>query len=383
MSRSGKLRILVVFGTRPEAIKLAPIIQQMRRHSGEFDVRVCNTGQHREMFRDTLDLFGVSADMNLQLMRENQPLAELHGRAVRSLAKLMENLNPDWVLVQGDTTSAMAAAFAAYYQGISVAHVEAGLRTGDIRQPFPEEANRKTISLLAERHFAATAQAKENLLREGVPEEKILITGNPVVDAVQEIAGLPGPPPGTDPLAGLPANKRLLTVTVHRRENLGRPLRDICRALVRLPREFPDVHLAFPVHSNPEVWRPVHRLLGGAPGISLLPPLNYRDFIRLLRRSYFILSDSGGIQEEAPSLGKPVLVLRNKTERPEALESGYARLIGTAQERVFREAARLLTDPLRYAAMTSAPNPYGDGHAAERICRALTVPKLEPEELSV
>ncbi|HUT30669.1 MAG TPA: UDP-N-acetylglucosamine 2-epimerase (non-hydrolyzing) [Sedimentisphaerales bacterium] len=367
------MKVLIVFGTRPEAIKMAPIIEVMARRPEVFDLRICATAQHREMLDNVLPLFDIQPDYDLDLMRENQTLAELTADILGAIDPVICQQEPDWVLVQGDTTTAMAAALAGYYRHVAIGHVEAGLRTYDKLQPFPEEVNRRTTGILADIHFAPTEQAQANLLREGVDKRRILVTGNTVIDALLQVVGREYDFT-TGPLAQIPFDKRILLVTAHRRENFGEPLQALCRAIEMISRRHSeDIHVVYPVHLNPQVRNPVHGSLAGLSNVTLLEPLDYASFVHLMNRSYMVLTDSGGLQEEAPSLGKPVLVLRNKTERPEAVQAGTARLVGTKTERIVAETESLLNDSTLYEQMANAANPYGDGHAAERICSALVM----------
>ena len=365
------IRLLLVFGTRPEAIKLCPLIRELRARPRDFDARVCVTAQHRDMLDPVLAAFQVVPDYDLGLMRPDQSLTALTARILEALEPVLRQESPRMVLVQGDTTTSLAAALAAFYREIPIGHVEAGLRTGDLRQPFPEEMNRVVTSRLAGLHFAPTAAAAANLGAEGVPQDRIHVTGNTGIDAVIYVrAALESgalPPcdwPWLDPA------RRLIVVTGHRRENFGEDFASEMRALARIAAR-PGVQLVYPVHRNPHVLEPAHEMLGSRPNIHLIDPLPYVPFVDLMRRAYFLVTDSGGIQEEAPSLGKPVLVLRNKTERPEAVAAGTVKLVGTDEERIVTEAARLLDDPAEYARMTRIYNPYGDGHACPRIADAL------------
>ncbi len=362
------MRILSVVGTRPEAVKMAPVILRLRQTPGVESV-VCLTAQHREMLDQVLRLFDIRPEIDLDLMRPGQTLAGISAAIFTALDPVLRRVRPDWVLAQGDTTTVMATALLSYYHRIRFGHVEAGLRTGDKWQPFPEEINRRLAGVIADLHFAPTPWAKENLLRENVPAGSIRVTGNPVIDALQRVASLPFVWEDS-PLAGLPLDKRLVLVTAHRRENFGQPLENICAALKALAARG-DVHLVYPVHLNPNVRETVYRLLEGVPGITLLPPLDYLPLVHLLKRSALVLTDSGGLQEEAPGLGVPVLVLRAVTERPEGVQAGTVKLVGTDTARIVAEAARLLDDPQAHAAMARAVNPYGDGRAAERIVAAL------------
>jgi len=364
------VRVLSVFGTRPEAVKMAPVVERLRSAPG-VEARVCVTAQHREMLDQVLRLFGITPDFDLDVMEPDQALPELTAAIVRGLDPVLESFSPQWVLVQGDTTTVMAAALLAYYRRIRVGHVEAGLRTGDKWQPFPEEINRRVAGVVADLHFAPTERARANLLREGVAPESIFVTGNPVIDALQLIAARPYDAM-TGPLAAIPFDRRVILLTAHRRENFGPPLEGIFTAVKRLALAYGEaVQFVYPVHLNPNVRQPAQRILGGLSNIALIDPLDYLPMVHLLKRCSLVLTDSGGLQEEAPALGKPVLVLRQVTERPEAIEAGTARLVGTDPERIETETRRLLDDPQAYAAMAHASNPFGDGHAAERIVEAL------------
>jgi UDP-N-acetylglucosamine 2-epimerase (non-hydrolysing) len=364
------LRVLSVFGTRPEAVKMAPVVERLR-HAPGVEARVCVTAQHRQMLDQVLSLFDIAPDFDLNVMEADQALAPLTTAIFRGLDPVLEQFQPDWVLVQGDTTTVLAAALLATYRHIRVGHVEAGLRTGDKWQPFPEEINRRVAGVVADLHFAPTARARDNLLREGVAARHIVVTGNPVIDALQAIAAKPYDP-GSGPLAGIPFERRVILLTAHRRENFGAPMEQIFTAVRRLAERHPDdVVFVYPVHLNPHVRRPAQQLLGDVPNITLLDPLDYLPMVHLLRRCTLVLTDSGGLQEEGPALGKPVLVLRQVTERPEAIEAGTARLVGTEADRIEAEVERLLEDPGAYAAMAHAVNPFGDGHAAEKIVEAL------------
>jgi len=364
-------RFLLVFGTRPEAIKLCPLVRELRTRDTRFQVRVCVTGQHRDMLDPVLSAFHVIPEIDLDLMRPNQTPAALLARALDALEPVLREEAPDMVLVQGDTTTTLAATLAAFYQGIPVGHVEAGLRTGDLRQPFPEEMNRAVTGRLAELHFAPTTGAAANLTAEGVPQQRIHITGNTGIDAVLYVRDAleSGSLRGSD-WPWLDPARRLIVVTSHRRENFGAAFACEMRALTRIA-ERGDVQLVYPVHRNPNVLGPAHEWLANRANVHLLEPLPYVPFVDLMRRAYLLITDSGGIQEEAPSLGKPVLVLRNKTERPEAVEAGTVKLVGTDEERIVGEAVRLLDDPAEYGRMTRVHNPYGDGHACRRIADVL------------
>ena len=356
-------RLLFVFGTRPEAIKLAPVIARFDE-DGAFDVRVCVTAQHREMLDQILPAFGITPHVDLDVMREDQSLTEVTTAVLTGVGQVLEVETPDWVFVQGDTTTAFAASLAAFYARTNVAHVEAGLRTGDRYAPWPEEMNRVLAGRLATLHFAPTERARENLLREGIAADAIHVTGNTVTDALlavrERVKDRELPFPFLDP------RRRLILVTGHRRESFGRGLESICRGLARVASEHEDVELVYPVHLNPNVREPVTRILTG-PRIHLVDPVDYESMVWLMNHAHFIVTDSGGIQEEAPSLGKPVLVTRNTTERPEAIDAGAALLVGTDEERLFREAHALLTDAERYASMAQVRHVFGDGQASERI----------------
>lgn len=360
-------RVMTVFGTRPEAIKLAPVILELEKHREQIDTCVCVTAQHREMLDQVLEWFQIRPDYDLDLMRADQGLAEFASRALVGVGNVLREVQPDVVLVQGDTTTVMMAALAAFYQQIPVGHVEAGLRTRDRYNPFPEEINRRIAGALATYHFAPSARAAAALRAEGVPAEHIHITGNTVVDALLmtaerhvELA--------LDFDAG---DRRLILVTAHRRESFGEPFEALCLALRDLAQRNVDIEIVYPVHLNPNVRRPVGRILANQPRIHLLEPLRYEQFVHLMAKAYLILTDSGGIQEEAPVLGKPTLVMRETTERVEAIEAGTARLVGTLRPRIVEEAEHLLFDEDAYRAMSQAGSPYGDGRAARRIVDVL------------
>ena len=342
---------------------MAPVILELRRRSEVFDVLVCSTGQHREMLTQTLDPFGITPDVSLALMRPGQTLADLAADAVRAMEAVLAREQPRIVLVQGDTTTAMAGAMAAYYSRIPAGHVEAGLRTGDRYRPYPEEVNRKLITALSDWHYAPTQSALDALLSEGVRADHALLTGNPVIDALLYMSErVPEAPAAID---------RVILVTAHRRESFGEPFEEICLALRDLVRRNADVRIVYPVHPNPNVREPVERLLRDEPRVELVEPMSYAELVGWMKRCHLILTDSGGIQEEAPALGKPVLVMREVTERPEAVQTGAAKLVGTSRETIVTEAERLLNDPAAYAAMARPVSPYGDGHAAERIAAHL------------
>jgi UDP-N-acetylglucosamine 2-epimerase (non-hydrolysing) len=369
-----KIRVLSVFGTRPEAVKMAPVIQALERES-EVESRVCVTAQHRQMLDQVLDLFQIKPDYDLNLMRPNQSLAGLTAEVMENLDPVLADEHPDWVLVQGDTTTVMTAALAAFYRGIRVGHVEAGLRTGDKRQPFPEEINRRIAGTIADLHFAPTDLARQNLLHEGIDDRIIRVTGNTEIDAQLKVLEMPVPEQvhrWLEEWQIREGGNRLALVTAHRRENFGKPIEDICSALKRLVEDYAgNLHLVYPVHFNPNIQEPVHSILGNVPNIHLLDPLDYLPMVHMLKAATIVLTDSGGIQEEAPGLGKPTLVLREKTERPEGVAAGGLKLVGTDPERILAEAHRLLDDKTEYNKMAHAANPFGDGHAAERIVKAL------------
>jgi UDP-N-acetylglucosamine 2-epimerase (non-hydrolysing) len=354
--------VLSVFGTRPEAIKMAPILKALAAQKGIRSL-VCVTAQHREMLDQVLSLFTIVPQEDLDLMREGQTLDEITTRALTQLTSYLARVKPDLLLVQGDTTTTMAASLAAFYARVPVGHVEAGLRTGDPDYPFPEEINRRITSVLARIHFAPTERARRSLLAENVADKAIVVTGNTVIDALLEVVAMKPARAPKLPLRGT----RLILVTAHRRENFGAPLLEITGAIRDLAERYPDVDLVYPVHRNPNVDRPVRKELSQVPGVHLIDPLEYKAFADLMASSYLILTDSGGIQEEAPSLGKPVLVLRDETERPEAVEAGTVKLTGPHRAAIVSAAGQLLDSKEAYAAMSRAINPYGDGKAAGRI----------------
>lgn len=366
-------RILVVFGTRPEAIKLFPLIHALRAHPG-FDTRVVVTAQHREMLDQVMELAEITPDIDLNIMTAGQSLDGLTARLLDALGPVFDAEQPDRVIVQGDTATAMVAALAAYYRKVPVAHVEAGLRSHDIYHPWPEEVNRKIVGSIADLHFAPTQTAADALLAENVPAERVLVTGNTVIDALhmarERLAAEPTRTQGLDELAQRFAGKRVVLVTTHRRENFGGGMANIARAIARIAaRE--DVGVIFPVHPNPQVRSVMDAILGDNPRVAMIAPQDYPHFVRLLDLCHLVLTDSGGVQEEAPGLGKPVLVMRETTERPEGVMAGTARLIGSDEDRIVAEVATLLDDPAAYAAMAKAHNPFGDGHASARIVEIL------------
>jgi len=359
---SEKPTVLAVMGTRPEAIKLAPVVRALGSMR-DISVRIVATGQHREMLRQVLTVFDLAPDHDLDVMEPDQTLAGLTSRLLSGLDRVLGVEAPGLVLVQGDTTTAFAAALAAFYRGIPVGHVEAGLRTDNPRAPFPEELNRRMVGKLATWHFAPAETAREALLREGVSEESVVVTGNTVIDALYEVLATAAPCLALGPAPG----RRLVLVTAHRRESFGAPFEALCRAIRRIADLHPDVEVWYPVHLNPKVREPVERILSDHARIRLLGPLDYVSFSHLLARSHLLLTDSGGIQEEAPALGKPVLVMRETTERPEAVAAGVAELVGTDEERIVARASRLLSDAVAYRSMARGVSPYGDGLAARRI----------------
>jgi len=363
-----KLKVMSVFGTRPEAIKMAPVVLELCKYR-EIKSIVAVTAQHREMLDQVLSLFAIRPDFDLNIMSEGQTLFDITSRALTGLDKVLSAAEPDVVLVHGDTTTTFAGALAAYYHQIEVGHVEAGLRTQNKFSPYPEEMNRRLTGVLTDLHFAPTSTAKANLLREGVDADKIFVTGNTVIDALLQTVRADFK--FDDELSRVDFGKRIILVTTHRRENLGEPLRHVYKALKSLVEEFADVEIIFPVHKNPKVREVVKEELGGLERVCLTDPLDYEPFANLMNRATLILTDSGGVQEEAPALGKPVLVLRDTTERPEAVDAGTVKLIGTNQAAVYGAAKELLTDAAAYRRMAEARSPYGDGHAAERIVKAL------------
>ncbi len=361
-----KIKVLSVIGTRPEAVKMAPLVSRLAEH-GMIEPVVCATGQHRQMLDQVLDLFKIRPDFDLNLMQPNQSLAQITANIYQQLDPVLQKVRPDWVLAQGDTTTVMVASVLAYYHKIKFGHVEAGLRTGDIYAPFPEEVNRRIAGVVASAHFAPTETSRANLLRENVPAESIFVTGNTVIDAIRQVAQLPCPPQ-IQHLAAQLEGKKVIMVTAHRRENFGQPLSEIFHALRDISAHYGSrVHIVYPVHLNPNVQEPAHAILSDDPNITLLPPLDYLPMVHLMKMSHLVLTDSGGLQEEAPGFGIPVLVLRDVTERPEGVAAGTVRLAGTDRQKVFSMARTLLDNPDEYAKMAKSANPYGDGHAAERI----------------
>lgn len=375
------MKVLAVLGTRPEAIKLAPVIKELEKHPTTIS-RVCVTAQHRQMLDQMLGLFEIEPDFDLNLMREDQNLFDITAWGLRSLGRILREEKPDIVLVQGDTTTAFAASLAAYYLKIKIGHVEAGLRTNDKYSPFPEEINRRLVDALSDLWFTPTERARQNLLREGIPEEKVFVTGNTVIDALLLVLGQASRVNSKLALTGfgLPtSDSRLILVTGHRRESFGEGFESICNGLKKIAEHNEDVQVIYPVHLNPNVKEPVYRILGETENIHLIEPLEYDRFAYLMNQAYLILTDSGGIQEEAPSLGKPVLVMRNVTERPEGIEAGTAKLVGTEAKTIIEATQQLLDDKSKYEQMAKAVNPYGDGKAAKRIVEILL--HLQPGEV--
>lgn len=369
------IKVLIVFGTRPEAIKMAPVVMEFKRHPKRFKTMVCVTAQHRQMLDDLLRLFKIKPDYDLNIMQENQSPFEITQLVLQRIKPVLTKEKPTIVLVQGDTTTAMATSLAAYYLKIKVGHVEAGLRTNDKYAPFPEEINRRITSVIADYHFAPTKRAKQNLLKEGIPIKNIFVTGNTVIDALFYILK-------TTKKLNIPVldkistKKKLILLTCHRRENFGKPMLNIFTAVRKIAETRRDVEIIYPVHPNPNVWGPAHKILGNIKNVHLIPPVRYEVFCHLMKRANLILTDSGGIQEEAPSLGKPVLILREVTERPEAVESGTARIVGTNQNRIYRETMRLLNDIRFYRRMSRANNPFGDGKASKQVSTILSSKKV-------
>ncbi|MBR6858421.1 MAG: UDP-N-acetylglucosamine 2-epimerase (non-hydrolyzing) [Bacteroidales bacterium] len=378
-------RILLVFGTRPEAIKMCPLVKEFQKHPEEFETVVCVTGQHREMLDQVLQIFDVKPDYDLNIMKQGQDLYDVTARVLVGMRDILDTVKPDVVLVHGDTTTSMAAAMAAFYRQIPVGHVEAGLRTHNLYSPWPEEMNRQVTGRIAEYDFAPTPLSRQNLLNEGVSEEKITVTGNTVIDAlhwVVENVMKKGYAPEDPLVASLPQDgRRMVLITGHRRENFGEGFISMCTAIRDLARKYPEVDFVYPMHLNPNVRKPIRQVFGdeipgqarndGGKNLFFIEPLDYLDFVYLMSRSYIVLTDSGGIQEEAPGLGKPVLVMRDTTERPEALDAGTVRLVGTDYDKIMAEVSALLDDREHYESMSHAVNPYGDGKACPRIVEKL------------
>ncbi len=367
MALDRPIRVMTVFGTRPEAVKMAPLVQALNAHS-DIESLVCVTAQHREMLDQVLDVFGIVPDDDLDIMEQRQTLGTITRKALEGIERVIEDRNPDIVLVHGDTTTTFAAALAAFYKKVAIGHVEAGLRTYDKYSPFPEEMNRQLTDVLCDLFFAPTNLSAANLEREGRPDEAVFITGNTAIDAMRTTVHEDY---HNELLDNLPKNSRIIYMTSHRRENLGVGLQNICKAVLRIVERFPDVHLIYPVHLNPRVRETVFEVLGNHPRIHLIDPLGIVDNHNFMARSTLILTDSGGIQEEAPSLGIPVLVLRDTTERPEGIQAGTLKLVGTVEENIYQEAVHLLTDDAAYQDMAGRKNPYGDGFASDRIVKAI------------
>ena len=361
------IKVMSIFGTRPEAIKMAPLVKELERRE-ETESIVCVTAQHRQMLDQVLDTFAITPDYDLNIMKQGQTLSDITTAALLGLEGVIKEARPDLILVHGDTTTTFAGALAAFYQQVAIGHVEAGLRTDNKYSPYPEEMNRQMVDRLTDMFFAPTALSRENLLRENVPAEKIYVTGNTAIDAMATTVRGDYTHPELDWIG---ENERLILLTAHRRENLGDPMRSIFRGVRRIVDEFPDVKVLYPIHLNPAVRQVAKEVFEGCERIRLIEPLEVFDFHNFQNRSFIILTDSGGIQEEAPSLGKPVLVLRDTTERPEGIEAGTLKLVGTDAETIYRETRRLLTDEAEYRRMSRASNPYGDGHASQRIADAI------------
>ena len=364
-----KKKNLIIFGTRPEAIKMAPLVNQFISDH-RFETKVCVTGQHREMLDQVLNFFDITPDYDLSLMKPNQNLYNLTGEVISALKPILESFKPDYVYVHGDTTTTMAASIAGFYSGAKVCHVEAGLRTNNMLSPFPEEMNRQVAGRIATYHFAPTIKSQENLLKENVVKENILVTGNTVIDALEESSKRVGDLHNEDVIAlknSLDFSKKIILVTGHRRENHGQGFVNICAALKEIAINNSDVEIVYPVHLNPNVLKPVNELLSDISNIHLVKPLSYPSFVWLMNKSYLIITDSGGVQEEAPSLGKPVLVMRDRTERPEAVDAGTVILVGTDSNKIIKETQELLDNSKKYKSMSSLHNPYGDGKACQRI----------------
>jgi len=379
------MKILIIIGTRPEAIKLAPVIHELQCRQSDIKKNnlysvVCTTAQHRLLLDQVLNLFNIVPDYDLDIMKENQTPAQVAVNVLTKLEPILQTEKPDWVLVQGDTVTTLASALVAFYEGYKVAHVEAGLRTYTKCQPFPEEVNRRIVSIIADLHFAPTKQARDNLLREGIHDNYIVITGNPIIDALKLVTELPPSPEVETIFKNIDIEgRKVILVTAHRRENFGKSLENICLALQDIAIRYNNkVQIIYPVHLNPNVWVPVHRLLGKLPNVTLLPPVDYFTLIHLMKQAWLILTDSGGIQEEAPTLGKPVLVLRHLTERPEGIDAGVAKVVGTDRRRIVEEVNLLFEDIANYQRMARVNNLYGDGKASQRIVASLLGEPVDP-----
>ncbi|HIW57323.1 MAG TPA: UDP-N-acetylglucosamine 2-epimerase (non-hydrolyzing) [Firmicutes bacterium] len=366
-----KIKVMTIFGTRPEAIKMAPLVKELEKNGDKIESVVCVTAQHRQMLDQVLEIFDIKPDYDLNIMKDRQTLVDIAVRALEGLDKVMKEAKPDIVLVHGDTSTTFSGALAAFYNRIAVGHVEAGLRTYDKYFPYPEEINRRITGVIADMHFAPTARNERNLLSESVPKENIFVTGNTVIDALQTTVR-DDYEFKDDGLKSMDWNgKKVIVMTAHRRENLGEPLENICRAVKRLVEDFEDIEVVYPVHLNPAVRDTAFSILGGMDRVKLIDPVNADELHNAIKRGYMVLTDSGGLQEEAPSLGKPVLVLRNETERPEAVDAGTVKIAGVDENVIYDMAKELITDKSEYDKMAHAVNPYGDGHASERIVRAI------------
>lgn len=362
-----KIKVMSIFGTRPEAIKMAPLVKELESRE-EIDNIICITAQHRQMLDQVLETFDIKPDYDLDIMKQGQTLTEITSRVLMGLEEVIKEAQPDIILVHGDTTTTFAGALAAFYNQVAIGHVEAGLRTNDKYSPFPEEMNRQMVDCMTDMYFAPTNLSKENLLKENIDEDKIYITGNSAIDAMSTTVK---DDYTHEELEWIKDNERLILVTAHRRENLGDPMRHIFKAIRRIVDEFEDVKVLYPIHMNPKVRETAHEIFDGCDRVKLIEPLEVFDFHNFQNKSYMIMSDSGGVQEEAPSLGKPVLVLRDTTERPEGIDAGTLKLVGTEEENIYKEAKELLTNKESYERMSKASNPYGDGHASERIVDAI------------
>ncbi len=364
-----KIRVMTIFGTRPEAIKMAPLVNELKRDNDIEDI-VCVTAQHRQMLDQVLNIFNITPDYDLNVMKNRQTLPEITSSVLNGLVEVIDKAKPDMILVHGDTTTTFAGALAGFYSKVKIGHVEAGLRTYDKYSPFPEEMNRKLVGSMADLHFCPTENNKNNLLKESVPEEGIYVTGNTVIDALKTTVS-DSYEFETSELCEIDFNKRVILLTAHRRENLGEPMENIFRAVKRIATEYKDIEIVYPVHLNPLVREPANRILGDVKNVHLIEPLAVQELHNLMDRSYLVMTDSGGLQEEAPALGKPVLVLRQETERPEAVEAGTVKMAGTDEEEIYKLAKMLLDDKNEYEKMNKAANPYGDGKASARIVQAI------------
>jgi UDP-N-acetylglucosamine 2-epimerase (non-hydrolysing) len=371
IAKKSKINILLCMGTRPEGIKLAPVVNLLKKRSKTFDFKICSTGQHKEMLDQVLDFFEIDPDYDLNLMTENQSLGHLSSRILNKMSKVLDKVSPDVLLIQGDTTTAFLTALSAFYRKIRVGHVEAGLRTYDKFNPFPEEINRQLISRVTDFHFAPTRKAYDNLIGENISRQNIIVTGNTIVDAVlwgiKKIMKSKKIPENIELFERLESKRKIILVTMHRRESFGRDIENVCSALKTVALSYDEIQIVYPVHLNPNVRKPVFELLGKVDNIKLIDPLGYESFLWLMKKAYFIVTDSGGIQEEAPTLKKPVLVIRKKTERAESLKMGVSRLVGTDTKNIVDNISELLNNEDSYRKMISDKNPYGDGHAAEKI----------------